>query len=272
MLWQISSAKQNYRLASGSITCLVTALNVIKYWMMRDWQGMRHEGHTYRHRGVPLPEICSHVDRCSGSCLWYSHRSDCIGTGEFHLGIHRCLQQATEDEDVKMKPLRLQFFLKFVLKRMFSALSRYTVDTHLRRSHWRLWSYHWGTGQCRCNHPVCFYTADLNGKPSACTRLYLRWWEREQVKCRTDLTRAFDCVVSSNAIKLKKRALFGEVKQPHLYSVGSWAESPARRHIGNFQSCSDSVDCMDWTLGTRLHLTNKEGNCQSVHQSSKLYL
>lgn len=42
------------------------------------------------------------------------------------------------------------------------------------RSRWPLWSSRWGTGRCRCNPPVCFYTADLCDTPSACTRLYLR--------------------------------------------------------------------------------------------------
>lgn len=50
---------------------------------------------------------------------------------------------------------------------------RMLVNTHLHMSHWHLWSYHWGTGQCRCNHPVCFYTADLIDTPSVCTRLCL---------------------------------------------------------------------------------------------------
>lgn len=128
---------------------------------------------------------------------------------------------------------------QFSLKAKMCSSSLWLRFTHLHMFHSRLWSYHWGKDQYRCNLPVCFYTADLNGKLSVCTRLYLRG-------------NAWGLVLCS------QQQVDGEERLSHLYSACSLAGSPAHRRSGNYRWCSNSADCRGWTPDTHSHLSTKQ--------------
>lgn len=136
------------------------------------------------------------------------------------LWCHLCLKK-----DPRLK--KMLYFSQVLKKYVFYWMS-FNSSTHRHMFHWHLWSYHWGRGQCRCNHPVCFCTADLNDTPSVCTHLYLR--------VKRVAKRACDCVFF---FRFKRRIHIKCLKAwiSHLYSGGSWAESPARRHIGSYRWC-----------------------------------
>lgn len=110
-----------------------------------------------------------------------------------------------------------------------------TVSTDLHMSHWHLWSYHWGTGQYKCNLRGYFYTVDLIDKPAACTHLYLGWHQGEKKSQQIVLGESMWCYW------LKKLSLYWSSKivtiimLSHLYSVGFWVESPAHRRSDNYQ-------------------------------------
>lgn len=115
-------------------------------------------GGTYRRRGAQHPGICIHAGRCSGSCLWCSRRSDCSGTGASRLCTRPRLHEAVRRRHGEIN----------------TGSTGGAVSAHLCRSRWQLWSSRRGTGRCRCNPPVCSYTAGPGDTPSACTRLCLR--------------------------------------------------------------------------------------------------
>lgn len=71
---------------------------------------------TYRGRGGPRPGSGTLWGRCSGSSHGCSHRFGCIGTGAFHLCIHRYLEKSgVKDKFKNTKPYASSADASFIM-------------------------------------------------------------------------------------------------------------------------------------------------------------